>query len=140
MQTGKTKRSPSERNMVAPTMDTEVFEHTDHHPTKSLGLGSRSYISIGLFGMMLAGILGVINILYGIKGDVINAKNEFSSRMDKFEWNQSQMQREFTDMKAKKSEAETWNDLDMLKWSIQFQKDNPSIKVPEPVMHRTPNP
>lgn len=116
-------------------MDTQVFpsrQQNDNGEMKLPEISSQTYISVSLFAMILAGFWAVLNTLYG-------AKSEINSRIDKVEWNQSQMRSEFNEFKNQKSATETWTDRDMFKWSVHLQRDNPNIKVPEPEL-RPANP
>ena len=119
-------------------MDTELFTEHQQSPPHNMKLGgvsTNTYVSISIFAMGLAGFWAVMNTIYGAKADI-------STRLDKSEWNQGQFMQQVTElrteinqMRDKKQTAETWSDRDMFKWSAHLQRDNPSIKVPEPEMH-----
>lgn len=84
------------------------------------GINVNTYVSIGVIVILCGGFWAVINSIYA-------AKVELTMRTERLELR-------LTAIESMKKESETWNDRDMFKWTVHLQRDNPNLKVPEPVM------
>lgn len=85
-------------------------------------VNTNTYISVGMMAVLIAGFWTVMNAVYGAKSDLIARSDRYemkvdalTARVDKFEANK-----------------ETWSFQDMFKWAVHLQRDNPTLKIPEP--------
>jgi len=90
-------------------------------------LNANSYVSLGLLITIILATWTISSAINKASGSLENAKAEFSGRMDRFE----------SRLSATEKNRETWTDGDMYRWAVHLQKENPSLKVPEPEMHST---
>lgn len=83
-------------------------------------LNTNSYLSIGLVVLLIAALLWLntkFSDLHDGQKDVRFDLQAITTRIERIE-------------KAK--EQDRWTGTDMFKWAVKLQRENPSIKVPEP--------
>lgn len=71
---------------------------------------------------MLAGFWLVINSVYTSKFEIATNQIRFETKIDGVA----------TRMDKYEKTKETWGFQDMFKWAVHLQRDNPTMKVPEP--------
>lgn len=86
------------------------------------GINTNSYISFSLLLALLGGFWAVLNSLYSARADLASKQAQIEIKVD--------------DSKARiesmEKNKETWDYQDMFRWAVHLQRDNPSMKVPEP--------
>ena len=87
-------------------------------------ISSQTYVSAG----MLVVILGAA---WAILGQISDLKSTTAG----IGWDVSDLKKRMTQREEAKPNSETWTDRDMLQWAVKLQRDNPTLKVPEPPMH-----
>jgi hypothetical protein len=97
------------------------------HPGQhaSTALNANSYVSIGLLITIIAATWVIASSVNKVTSSINDAKTEFGARMERFE----------SRVAAIEKNRETWTDGDMFRWAVHLQKENPTLKVPEPEMH-----
>lgn len=77
-------------------------------------LNANSYVSIGL----LITIIAATWVISSSVNKATELNRQFEVRLATMEKNR-----------------ETWTDSDMFRWAVHLQKENPTLKIPEPEMH-----
>lgn len=98
--------------------------HPTHHLVKN-GLNSSSFISIGLVITIVIATWVLAGAINSATGSINSFKTEWNARMTSLE----------TRMGAQEKYKESWTDGDMFRWAVHLQKENTSLKVPEPENH-----
>jgi len=98
-------------------------------------LNTNSYISIGL-GVAVVGAVvggfGTMNVWLGGKFDAQNEKlMATNSQLTQITYDMKQLQQRLDRIEGNKAK-DPWVGVDMFKWAVKLQRDNPQIKVPEP--------
>jgi len=98
------------------------------HQPKDNQINTNTYVSVGILVTILSGFAVMMNTIYSSKSTLETNQIRFENkidgvifRVDKFEKNR-----------------ETWSAQDMFKWAVHLQRDNPSMKVPEPDTSKVP--
>ncbi len=107
----------------------------EHPPTNGRwtkpngGINLNTTINIGL-------VVILIGATWTISSTIVSTKNEVITRIEKTDDHVKATDDHVSAIEKKQEQIkETWNDGDMLRWSVHFAKDNPTIKVPEPESH-----
>lgn len=107
-------------------------------PKTSPAIGTQTYVSVGFLIIVLGAAFAVFNQAQEIKSQLEKNKSAYESRAERIEWTMSALAERLKAREDAKSTSETWTDRDMLQWSVKLQRENPSLKVPEPPMHLNP--
>lgn len=89
------------------------------------GINTSTYVSLGLLASIVIGTWVLSASIGGARNDVTNAKVEIIGRVGKAEERIQNLEKT----------RETWNDADMFRWAVHLQKENPTLKIPEPEQH-----
>lgn len=82
------------------------------------GINTNTYVSLGvLFTILIAS--------WTINTSVNSTRNAITNRLDKTE----------ARILVLETNKDIWTDADMFKWAVHLQRENPTLKVPEPEMH-----
>ena len=79
-------------------------------------------VSLGLIVICLAGIWAILSAISSTKTEVGAARTELNGRFDQMEQRVKQLE----------NNKNSWTGVDMFKWAVHLQQQNPQIKVPEP--------
>jgi hypothetical protein len=96
-----------------------------HDPrSRPLAINSNTYVSIGM-----------LIVLVGAAWAILTQISDLKSTTNQIGWDVNDLKKRMSAREEIKFPSETWTDRDMLQWSVHLQKDNPSLRVPEPPMH-----
>ena len=89
-------------------------------------LNVNTYVSVGLLVILLGGFGWIIKGQNDTQNQIQVAKNESVMMFEKFDMR----------LKSMESAKNSWSAVDMFKWAVHLQQQNPQIKVPEPEVIR----
>jgi len=89
------------------------------------GITANTYVSLGLLISIVAATWIISSSVNKATNSIENARQEFIGRMDRMEARLAAVERN----------KESWTDGDMFRWAVHLQKENPTLKVPEPEQH-----
>lgn len=107
-------------------MDSQHSHSTQYPPpVKTHAISSSTAVSVGL-------VITIVIATWVLAQAINNATNSINGF--KTEWNARMIALE-NRMATQEKYKESWTDGDMFRWAVHLQKENTSLKVPEPDNH-----
>jgi hypothetical protein len=93
-------------------------------------LNTNTFVSFGVLAAIVGGTWVLASKIGSVKTDIlasnVTMKSEFSAKATSIEARVTALEG--------RPKNESWSDGDMFRWATRLQRENPTLKVPEPPM------